>query len=103
MKISPGSEGVESPDFTAIEIPVRVLSSGDFWLTSATGSMLLIAYYQIIMVFRIIFFGNGGRIRFSVSARRILFLEYEFLVKKIRKVCIWCCLENCVLPPKLPF
>ena len=45
MKISPGSEGVESPDFTAIEIPVRVLSSGDFWLTSATGSMLLVAYY----------------------------------------------------------
>ena len=43
MKISPGSEGVESPDFTAIEIPVRVLSSGDFWLTSATGSMLLVA------------------------------------------------------------
>ena len=46
MKISPGSEGVESPDFTAIEIPVRVLSSGDFWLTSATGSILLIAYYK---------------------------------------------------------
>ena len=45
MKISPGSEGVESPDFTAIEIPVRVLSSGDFWLTSATASMLLVAYY----------------------------------------------------------
>ena len=43
MKISPGSEGVESPDFTAMEIPVRVLSSGDFWLTSATGSILLIA------------------------------------------------------------
>ena len=103
MKISPGSEGVESPDFTEIEIPVRVFSSGDFWLTSATGSMLLIAYYQIIMVFRIIFFGNGGRIRFSVRAQRILFLEYEFLVKKFGKVCIWCCLENCVLPPKLPF
>ena len=49
-KISPGSDGVGSPDFTAID-PCSY--SSEFWSTSATGSILPVVYYQRINISKI--------------------------------------------------